>query len=503
MDHDRDTLTTDSGQIPTTPIRTSGHSRRDFLRVGAGVLAGVTLAACDKASSSSTSSPSNKLTASTTARFHSRPDLTPPLIEVRRGAGTPGQGLICVTPGGPILVDNAGQPVWVHPVPHAATNLRVQRYQDRPVLTWWQGEVTHYGVGQSGEYVVTDESYRQLMTVEARHGLSADLHEFIIDHSGVAYFTAYRHYITDLTRVGGPKHGTALDATVQGVDLATGDLVFDWRSAQHIAFSESYQKYSSQYPYDPVHLNSIDFTPDGKLLLSARNTWCVYKVDPVTGEILWRLGGKKSDFDLGARVRFAWQHDARTHADGTISVFDDEGDPPEAKQSRGLVLAVDDGARVVSERTQYFHPGKHLLAGSQGSTQYLPGGDVFIGWGAEPYYTEFQQDGTLVLDGRFSTGSSYRAFRFGWTGTPTDQPTVATTSKNGQTTLYASWNGSTETARWQLLAATPTGNLQPVAGVVSSGFETALPVPPGATTVAVAALDSTGKELSRSAIVSL
>ena len=80
--------------------------------------------------------------------------------------------------------------------------------------------------------MVTDESYRQLMTVEARHGLSADLHEFIIDHSGVAYFTAYRHYITDLTRVGGPKHGTALDATVQGVDLATGDLVFDWRSAQ-------------------------------------------------------------------------------------------------------------------------------------------------------------------------------------------------------------------------------------------------------------------------------
>ena len=115
-------------------------------------------------------------------------------------------------------------------------------------------------------------------------------------------------------------------------------------------------------------------------------------------------------------------HDARTHADGTLSVFDDEGDPPEAKQSRGLVLAVDDGARVVSERTQYFHPGKHLLAGSQGSTQYLPGGDVFIGWAAEPYYTEFQQDGTLVLDGRFSTGSSYRAFLL-WLDRDANRPT--------------------------------------------------------------------------------
>ena len=102
----------------------------------------------------------------------------------------------------------------------------------------------------------------------------------------------------------------------------------------HIEFTESHETYSKTAPYDPVHLNSIDITPDGKLLVSARNTWTVYKIDPASGDILWCLGGKKSDFSLGPGVRFAWQHDARVHADGTITLFDDEGDPPEAKQSR-------------------------------------------------------------------------------------------------------------------------------------------------------------------------
>ena len=496
-----DIPTTNQRQKPGSVIARWANSRRDFLRLGAGVLAGATLAACGSPSSSSATTPTTttkKKSSLTTAQFHSQPELTPPLIEVRRGTGSPGEGLICVTPGGPLLVDNAGQPVWVHPVPHAATNLRVQRYRGQPVMTWWQGEVTHYGVGEAGEYVVMDNSYRQLMTVEAHHGLSADLHEFIIDDHGVAFFTAYRHYTTDLTSVGGPKKGEALDATVQGVDLATGALVFDWRSADHIAFSESYQKYSHKYPYDPVHLNSIDFTPDGKLLISARNTWCVYKVDPASGEIIWRLGGKKSDFALAPGSRFAWQHDARTHGDGTISIFDDEGDPPEAKQSRGLVVNVDETTKRVSDRTQFFHPGNKLLAGSQGSVQKLPDGDVFIGWGAEPYYTELQEDGTLVLDGRFATGTSYRAFRFAWDGKRTDVPAAAVTTKNGTTTLHASWNGSTETVRWQLLVGTTSGSLQPTTEVPRTGFETALAVPQGATLVAAAALDASGKLLAQS-----
>jgi hypothetical protein len=394
--------------------------------------------------------------------------------------------------------------VWVQPVTHASTNLRVQSLNGHPVLTWWEGEIAPYGVGTSGQYVVLDDSYRTLMTVQAKNGLPADLHEFLIAGSSIAYFTAYRTYATDLRSVGGSRNGKALDATIQGVDLNTNALVFDWSSAAHIDFDESYQKYSDSAPFDPVHVNSIDITPDGKLLVSARNTWTVYKVDPATGEIIWRLGGKKSDFTLGSGVRFAWQHDARSHADGTITLFDDEADPPEAKQSRGLALVVDETAKTADLRAQYVHPGKSLLAGSQGSMQVLPAGDVMIGWGAEPYYTELQRDGSLVLDGRFATGTSYRAFRFDWTGQPTDLPAImASRSSSGRATVYTSWNGSTETVAWRLLAGRSATSLAALGVVRRQGFETSIMVPSGLGHAAVAALDESGNVLAVSPTVAV
>jgi outer membrane protein assembly factor BamB len=441
----------------------------------------------------------------TTASYRSRPDLSPSLIEVTNGSGTPGSGFLCVTPSGPLLVDDTGQPVWIGKVPQASANLRVQSFRGQPVVTWWQGEIAlPEGFGKSGEYVILDSSYRQIMTVQAKNGLQADLHEFLIAGSGIAYFTAYRSYTTDLRSVGGPQRGPALDSTIQGIDLESGDLVFDWSSAEHIDFSESEQKYAKGVTYDPVHLNSIDVTQDGKLLVSARNTWAVYKIDPASGNIIWRLGGKKSDFTLGPGARFAWQHDARTHADGTLSLFDDEGDPPEAKQSRGLVLDLDESAMTANVKMQYTHRGTSLLAGSQGSFQVLPGGNVLVGWGAEPYFSELRTDGTPVLDGKFAKGTSYRAFRSDWTGQPADVPAIAATrSASGQATVYVSWNGSTETVRWRLLAGRGPGGLRSATEVPRQGFETAIAVPAEATRAAVEALDSTGTMLARSSTLAL
>jgi Arylsulfotransferase (ASST) len=470
------------------------RSRREFLLLAGGVLGGTVLTACGSSGPPSPTTPPGP----TTATYRSRPDLKPPLLDVTPGSGSPGSGLISLTPAGPLLVDDAGNPVWIHPVTHASANLRVQTWKGQQVLTWWQGEIATYGVGLSGEYVIVDSSYRQLLTVQAQKGFPADLHEFIISEAGIAFYTAYRTYTTDLSSVGGPTSGRALDATIQGVDLGSGALVFDWSSADHISFSESYQTYSSDAPFDPVHLNSVDFTSDGKLLISARNTWTVYKVDPNSGEIIWRLGGKRSDFALGPGARFAWQHDARTHADGTISLFDDEGDPPEAKQSRGLVLDVDETRRTATMKAQYFHPDGSLLAGSQGSVQVLPGGNVLIGWGAEPYYSELQADGTLVLNGEMLAGTSYRAFRFDWAGRPRDQPAVTATQSAGRSFVFVSWNGSTETVTWRLLSGASANSLQAVSEVPRQGFESSILVPAGASYAAVLALDAAGAALAQS-----
>lgn len=125
-------------------------SRRQALLLGGGVVAGAALAACGGGASPPATS---KLKAATTARYHSQPGLKPPLFEVTQGTTSPASGYIFVTPSGPIILDNAGQPVWIHPVSVAATNFQVQAFKGEPVLTWWEGTIAPYGVGLSGEFV--------------------------------------------------------------------------------------------------------------------------------------------------------------------------------------------------------------------------------------------------------------------------------------------------------------------------------------------------------------
>ncbi len=148
----------------------------------------------------------------------------------------------------------------------------------------------------------------------------------------------------------------------------------------------------------------------------------------------------------------------------------------------------------------YASPGG-LLSGSQGDVQYLPAGHVFLGWGANPYFTEYDADGYVIFDAHFMAGAdTYRAFRFRWIGHPTDRPALAVeTDRKGRVTAYASWNGATEVAGWQALVGPDLQHLGPVATVPRSGFETAIDL--AYTTghyVAVRALDADGRVLGES-----
>ena len=141
---------------------------------------------------------------------------------------------------------------------------------------------------------------------------------------------------------------------------------------------------------------------------------------------------------------------------------------------------------------------------SQGNVQVLPNGHVLIGWGPTvPALSEFQPDGTLIFDAWFPPqGDSYRAYRFPWTGHPADRPAVAAQAKaDNSMTVYASWNGATEVARWQVLAGPTPNQLKPAAAAARTGFETAIPVPTTAPYVAVQASDAHGQVLGTSPAV--
>ena len=85
------------------------------------------------------------------------------------------------------------------------------------------------------------------------------------------------------------------------------------------------------------------------MLVSARHTWAVYKLDYATGQVIWRLGGKKSDFAIDDAGKFAWQHDAVALAPDTLSIFNnDAGTKKVRPYSTVLTLKLDPQAHTAT-----------------------------------------------------------------------------------------------------------------------------------------------------------
>jgi len=444
-----------------------------------------------------------------TQHFRTRPELLPPSIQVTVDSPAATPGLLFATPysgpgnAGPMIFDEHGNLVWFKPLPLGtqATNLQVQQLNGKPVLTWWQGSIPPQGFGE-GEEVIYDSRYGQVGHVRAGNGFKADLHDFHLRDDGTAILTVFHPIHCDISYLGGPSGGAVTDAIFQEVDTRTGLVRREWHSLDHVSLSSSYSypvRTSTTYPYDFFHVNSVDQLADGRTLISARNTWAMYELSTVTGQVLSTFGGKHSSLGLGHGAGTAYQHDAEAQPNGTITVFDNGSVPTVHPQSRALILAIDGSAKRMNVVTEYDHRPRGLVSGSQGNVQTLPDGNFFVGWGAQPYFSEFTPSGQLIFDAHMHGGyQSYRGYRFPWTGEPGNPPAVATARSGGHTVVYASWNGDTRTTSWRVLAGTSARSLATVASAARQGFETSIAAPAIERYVAVQALDAQGAVLATS-----
>ncbi|NMO54495.1 arylsulfotransferase [Actinoplanes sp. TBRC 11911] len=451
-------------------------------------------------------------------KYRSRPDLrTLPDITITTPPNGTSGGYVFLTPAsgaglwGPLIVDETGSPVWFRKVPDPATvaiDFKVQQYQNKPVLTWWEGTIGGtggQGVGQ-GEFVLSDTSYREIARVRAAGTEQADQHDFVITPRNTALFWVYDPIPYDLSPVGGPKNGVLHDGVIQELDIATGRKLFEWRASQHVGLDESYAPLpvgdSAHLPYDYFHANSIGLAADGNIIISSRHTWTTFKLDHTTGAVMWRLGGKKNDFQQDDRSKFAWQHDFRQRRDGTYSVFDNgAGVTKVHPYSRGLIMKMDEAARRVTFVAEFVHPDK-ISAPTQGCFRELADGGSFIGWGQDPYFTEHNPDGSVRFAGHLPLDNqSYRAYKADWTGTPMDQPALGLHTDGGNVIVSASWNGATKIAKWRARSGEQPGALSAALEGTRTGFETTLTVAGMPEYVVAEALDASGKLLGASSAI--
>lgn len=485
-------------------------------------------------------------------QYRSRPDLAPPILNITVPANdetSPGYLFIAPFSGyadidtfhgprqaAPYIFTDKGDLVWSGFTYFSiwATNFQAGRVNGQDVLFSFEGSHNpRYGHGH-GHVTFLDQKYETIKELRAGHHKIMDKHELHIINETTSVFQIYQPKPIDLTPYGGTKEQQwIVDAIFQEVDINTGEVLFEWSSLDHISPKESVlpvyegqagSGFNSSDAWDYFHINSVDKNSDGDYLISARDAASIYKIDGNSGEIIWKLGGlsgiTSTDFELDSNFTFSFQHHARflsTSADGkkeVFSFFDNSAHGSENKNgklvnfnnvSSGKIIEVDTDKWVAKLLFNGVSPDG-LLAKSQGSTQVLPNGNVLVNWGSEGSVTEFDKNGVAIFNSYVDSGElgvhaeNYRAFKFDWSGFPNEDIAVFSEyTEEGNTIVYVSWNGDTETHKWKFYASDDNKEKVFIGEKRKTGFETSFEFENAHhKTVAVEAYNSKGDLLSTS-----
>ncbi|GAA5926738.1 hypothetical protein JCM1841_000628 [Sporobolomyces salmonicolor] len=424
---------------------------------------------------------------------------------------------------GPYIVDDRGELVW-YGGQKSVLNFGTHEYKGEKVIAFYTGSEEYPGYGR-GQWQLYDSQYEHVATVEAQNTTASatDPHDFSISRDGTAVVELWRPRQVDLRPLGDNEleRGWAFDCIIQEIDIETNELLFEWHALDHIPVEETFYQVngggtSEDDPFDSHHLNAVSQDDVGNFLISLRGSSTVYYIDRETGMILWRLGGRYSDFEMGPGTPFHFQHHARLHGSGLssparLTLFSNGANQFQqvAPEARGLILSLNMENMVASLEKEYL-PSFHSACSSEGSMQILGSGNVVVGWGIVPYFSEFSPNGTLVHDVQFgqfssrqSNDHSYRVYKDSWVGRPLYPPSFAL-DPSSPSTAYASWNGATEVDSWHLLVGTDPEQLYGLEYRTNrTGFETTLESPELAQVpyVAVAAYDVDGQIIGVSEVV--
>lgn len=304
-----------------------------------------------------------------------------------------------------VIFDRDGVPVWWDTEPGGT--LQDAKVLPDGTLAWWNA-----GSG----YVIREPDGALVRQVSAVDGFT-DGHELQqVSNGNFLLITNETREGVDLTEYGGTTGEDVEDAVVQEVS-PSGDLVWSWSTKGHIGLAETGRWWptalGTPQPRDIIHMNAIEPVGEDAVLVSARHTDAVYKVDKATGNIIWKLGGTWTPKSLqvlndpeGA-YPFGGQHDIRLLPDGTITVHDNNtglGLPP-----RAVRYAIDEANKTATLVEEVTDP----LASSSfccGSARRSNDGSWLMSWGGNSLVAEYDGAGQPNFRLKFGgTLFSYRA----------------------------------------------------------------------------------------------
>ncbi|KAI1472716.1 ASST-domain-containing protein [Daldinia caldariorum] len=428
---------------------------------------------------------------------------------------------------GPYIFRDDGDLVWSGYGIYSiwSTNFQPARWRGKDILFSFEGDHNPgYGHGH-GHITIMDNHYETIRELRAGNHKLVDKHEFHIVNEETGLIQIYQPVARDLTAWGeSHEQQWIVNSIVQELDIATGKLLFEWASLDYVSPDEAIlpinsgqagSGFNSSDAWDYFHINSVDKDSEGNYLISARDACSIHKINGTDGSIIWKLNGKDSSFRVAKDAEFCFQHHARwmSQYDGVevISLYDNSAHGTEHSGGSEVHTAPTSSGKIIkvnttsweAELVQVFFPPDGLLSKSQGSTQILPNGNALVNWGSSGAMTEYLPNGTAIFHSYMDSGylglgvENYRAFRYNWTGLPTEEPAIVALRGEKDITAYVSWNGDTETKSWRFYAVLDDyGSRQFIGEAEKKSFETSLRIhDTSVKAISAEAIDSNGRSL--------
>ena len=275
-------------------------------------------------------------------------------------------------------------------------------------------------------FYIMDSTFTVVDSVQCKNGILTDVHDLQILSNGNYLMLGFEYVTMDLSSYlwfsgnGSPGSMTASVkcGVIQELD-ENKNVVFTWRTYDHFSFGDVQE----QRLFDPVnvdwtHCNAVGYDTDSNVLLSLRFFSEVTKINRQTGEIIWRMGGKQSQFSFvnDTYDGFYGQHDPRRISNGHITLFDNGKAGTPVHPARGVEYALDEVNHTATLMWSYVY-GTSVTSGQMGNVHRVSNGNTVIGWGgirnANAAFTCIKQDSAKILEVRFPDSSiTYRVFNY-------------------------------------------------------------------------------------------
>ena len=315
------------------------------------------------------------------------------------------------------IIENDGTPFFKQQDNDKGLSFTLQK---NGYITFWNNK----------NFYMLDSSYSVIDSFACGNGYEADWHELQVLENGHAFLVSWDLQIIDMSQIvaGGQEYATVEGLIIQEIDEKK-DVIFQWRSWDHFEITDAVDVDFTTSYVSYTHGNAIEIDTDGNILVSLRLMNEITKIDRVTGNIIWRLGGKNNEFTFINDDGFCRQHDIRRLPNGNITLYDN-GECHTPQISKAKEYELDETNKTATLVWEYEHP-KKIYCETMGNVQRLDNGNTFINWGRIadtsmtgdnllPAITEVKPDKSIVYELTFDTffHMLYRSYRFEWDVNP-------------------------------------------------------------------------------------